>query len=300
MTTFMEQVADTGRWIGDMQPDLDGPSESFPGENASQRVAQSPRARRRTLLTSQVEEEILPRLVRIRRHPGGGDGGGSEVTTESDTAELVRLLLADTEDGAVGYIDALRLRGATPASLYLGLVTQAARSLGALWEEDRCDFAQVTIGMGRLQRILRGLSPHFQMAGVRRTHTESILLVPAPGEQHTLGLMILAEFFSREGWLVAGGPGTTSAEAASIVSGTWIDVAGFSIGSMSRLDGLAHCIRSVRRASHNPDLYVMVGGPLFLAQPDLVTRVGADAAATDAASAVRQAGGLLAVRAAAG
>jgi methanogenic corrinoid protein MtbC1 len=69
---------------------------------------------------------------------------------------------------------------------------------------------------------------------------------------------------------------------------------------MSRLDGLAHCIRSVRRASHNPDLYVMVGGPLFLAQPDLVTRVGADAAATDAASAVRQAGGLLAVRAAAG
>ena len=99
---------------------------------------------------------------------------------------------------------------------------------------------------------------------------------------------------------MAGGPGTTSAEAASIVSGTWIDVAGFSIGSMSRLDGLAHCIRSVRRASHNPDLYVMVGGPLFLAQPDLVTRVGADAAATDAASAVRQAGGLLAVRAAAG
>ena len=43
----------------------------------------------------------------------------------------------------------------------------------------------------------------------------------------------------------------------------------------------------------------MVGGPLFLQRPELVTRVGADATAADAPAAVRQASGLLAMRAAA-
>jgi methanogenic corrinoid protein MtbC1 len=128
-------------------------------------------------------------------------------------------------------------------------------------------------------------------------------LLPAPGEQHTLGLVVLAEFFRREGWQIAGGPvssqAATGADAAKAARDTWIDVVGFSIGSASRVDGLTASIRAVRKASRNRDVAVMIGGPLFLLQPDLVGRVGADMGAIDAQAAVRQARGLLAMREAA-
>ncbi len=269
-----------------------------------QRTMFTARSRRVALLSRVVEKEILPRLA-VSRASAGADTAAAHMTTESDTIELVRLLLGDEDDGAGTFIHLLELRGATPSSLYLGIVTDAARRLGQLWEDDRCDFARVTISLGRLQQVVRALSPRFQAAAVTpSTHPDTILLLPAPAEQHTLGLVILSEFFLREGWHVIGGPvsaGPVSGgcDAAATVGRTWVDVAGFSLGSASRVEGLTACISSVRKASKNRYLFVMVGGPLFLEHPELVARVGADTTARDATAAVRQARGLLTMRAAA-
>lgn len=299
MTIFMEHAADTERWVGHAQDGMDDPHSAISCDNSSAFKRDSPPAQRKALLASIVEAEILPRLARIRTRAGTSAAIRPAPTTVDDSAELVRLLLEHDSPDAIAFIDYLRRGGASPASLYLGVVTEAAKILGELWEEDRCDFTQVTISMGRLQQVMHALAPHFHADTIRRAQTETVLLAPAPGEQHTFGLVMLAEFFRREGWHVAGGPATSAKDVSGIVRGTWIDVVGFSIGSSARLEGLAQCIRTVRRASNNTDLFVMVGGPLFLAQPDLVTRVGADTAATDAASAVRQAQGLLATRMAA-
>jgi methanogenic corrinoid protein MtbC1 len=196
-------------------------------------------------------------------------------------------------------MEVLQVRGANPASLYLGIITDAARHLGAMWDDDRCDFATVTISMGRLQQVVRALSPTFQTAALSRPHSESILLLPAPGEQHSFGLVILSEFFLRAGWHVVGGPVSVGGGAADIVRATWVDVAGFSISGTGRIEGLAACIRDVRRASINTDIKIMVGGPLLAARPGLIKELGADASAPDAPGAVRQARGLLSLRAAA-
>ena len=227
------------------------------------------------------------------------DAGAPMRTTDEDTRHLVHLLLTEEASGAMAFISVLRQRGITPAAICLGVVTDAARRLGAMWDEDLCDFVQVSISMGRLQQVLRGLSPLFESGFSRRSQVESLLLAPAPGEQHTFGLMMLAEFFRLEGWQVAGGPLTSAADAIAIVRASWVDVAGFSVGSTGRLEALAHSITAVRRASRNPNLYVMVGGPLILSKPDLVLRLGADITASDAASAIRQARRLLAERMAA-
>jgi methanogenic corrinoid protein MtbC1 len=300
MTTFMEQVAEMERWVGPAQDEQNVRSAPAANENLSDISHDAPRLNRKALLTSIVEAEILPRLARIRARPAAQSVTPPLVTTADDSAELVRLLLEYHMADAITFVDSLRTRGATPASLYLGIVTDAARILGELWEDDRCDFTQVTIGLGHLQHVMHALSPHFQIDTVRRAQTETVLLAPAPGEQHTLGLVMLAEFFRREGWHVAGGPATSAGDVAGIVRGTWIDVVGFSVGSAARLEAVAQCIRGARLTSSNPNIFVMVGGPLFLAQPDLVTRVGADSTAPDAPSAVRQANGLIAIQTAAG
>lgn len=306
MTAFLDQTSDAEAWDTSTKRRLRSATtaggdktRSRQPNHSAQAVSGTERNHRASLLHRVVEAEILPRLALARSAQANKPVDTSPPTTTDDADRLVKLLLGSEADAAASFLDVFRGRGATTASLYLGIVTNAARLLGELWEDDRCDFTQVTISMGRLQQIVRSLSPAFQIAAVSHAHPETALLVPAPGDQHTLGLVILSEFFQREGWHVPGGPAPPSKDAADMARETWVDIAGFSIGSASRLDGLCSMIRTLRRVSRNRDISVMVGGPLLLRQPDLVSRVGADIGAVDAQSAVRQASGLLALRTAA-
>ena len=300
--TFVEQVVDTTSWPSSIRhsPTLrDGDAR---GPSAEQSTGFLARSGRVALLNRIVEAEILPRLALT--HVGhASDRAGTKasfLTTEDDTVKLVDLLVGADDGSSLAFVEFLERSGVSPLSLFLGIITQSARLLGQMWEEDRCSFAQVTISLGRLQQIVRTLSPNFQMAAVSKSaHSDTVLLVPAPGEQHTFGLIILAEFFQRDGWHVAGGPASTSFDAAQLVSKHWIDIVGFSAGSSKHIERLTACIQEVRKASRNQYLGVMVGGPLFLQRPDLVMRVGADTTAVDAPSALQQAKGLLAMRAAA-
>jgi methanogenic corrinoid protein MtbC1 len=297
--TFVEHVDNSSGWSGTSRQAAD--DSSAPATE----VRPLARERRSLLLSRVVETEILPRLARARcgsaaALEGNRDPVGDWGTTDDETAALVTLLMSPDSDGAQTFIERLEARGVTPASLYLGIITAAARRLGELWEDDRCDFSVVTIGLGRLQQVIRSLSPGFQTEAVGRSaHAETALLLPAPGEQHTLGLLVLSEFFRREGWRVIGGPVSKGFDAVGLVRDGTVDVVGFSVGSSKRLDELTACISAVRKASRNRDLGIMVGGPLFLQRPELVARVGADTTAPDAPSAVRQARGLLALRTAA-
>jgi methanogenic corrinoid protein MtbC1 len=308
MTAFIEQVGDGAGWASDVH--CAGAQHEAIFENRAQNPAPAPppaltpvpRHKRAALVNRLVEAEILPRLAGARRSgkAAAGKAAAPGVTTANDTAELVRLLMTHDAGDSVAFLEVLQRKGAAPASLYLGIITDAARCLGAMWDEDRCDFATVTISMGRLQQVVRALSPNFQTAALSRAHANSILLLPAPGEQHFFGLVILSEFFVREGWHVVGGPISLVNGPAEIVRTTWVDVAGFSIASTVRIEVLANCIRDVRRASVNTDIKVMVGGPLMLTRPELLKEFGADASASDAPGAVREARGLLSMRTAAG
>ncbi|HKM61988.1 MAG TPA: cobalamin B12-binding domain-containing protein [Acidisphaera sp.] len=296
MATFADQFAEDADWSA-------GPSAyaapsracTFPPPPIEIQPATYRRNRRAAVLTKLVETEILPRLrlVGVRTSTRDVRPVPASGLTAADTTEFVRLVLAEEAVAGMQYVETLRLRGATVRSLYLGLLTDAARLLGEFWQEDRCSFVDVTISMGRLQQIVRGLSPAFQTAALRRAHPETMLLLATPGEQHTLGLIILAEFFRSAGWHVAGGAVRSGEEAADIVHDSWFDVAGFSIGAENGLAQLTSCIRIVRRASRNRKIGILIGGPLFLSDRDLVSRVGADIGAADAPSALLRASGLL-------
>ena len=162
-----------------------------------------------------------------------------------------------------------------------------------MWKEDLCDFTQVTTGLWRLQQVLRELSSAFHDEVVGLDPNRYALLVPAPGEQHTFGLVMVAEFFRRAGWGVWSGTPESMADLLAMVRGEWFAVVGFSVATGSRLEALAAGIRRVRRASRNRNIGVMVGGPLFVEHPDLVAQVGADATASDGRQAVLNAAELL-------
>jgi methanogenic corrinoid protein MtbC1 len=161
--------------------------------------------------------------------------------------------------------------------------------LGEMWEEDTASFSEVTVGLSRLHRRVMELGPAFH--GGRGTFQpgKRALLVAAPGEQHTFGLFMVTEFFRREGWEVTGEPIRTVSDLADTVQDNWFELVGISAGSTQRLEDVRIAVSAVRKASRNHSVAVMVGGPLFLKNPDYATQIGADGFGVDAQEAVAKA-----------
>lgn len=248
-------------------------------------------------LAAAVEREIVPRLlVASRVGPFSPELLASAGHTLDATRieELLRLLRGPSEFAAEGYLRELLDRGVTLDAVCMDLLGPAARRLGTMWEEDECDFVEVTIAVGRMQRVLHSLGSLFAGTPVDSVSpTGRLYLTCIPGEQHTLGILVVAEFFLRDGWAVDLGHPLDAVDLRAAVRENWFDVVGFSVACDSNLARLRREVRSVRQASRNADVRVMVGGRPFVERPDLVRRTGADATAADAREAPGVAAALL-------
>lgn len=232
-------------------------------------------------LAKTIETEVIPRLVRQHRKAGAPVALSPGPV---DVQAMVQALVDDSDERVLALVAQVRQRGVDVGTVFLELLTPAARELGELWEQDRVDFATVTVSLGRLQRLLRQLSPDFGKEVDHPRHGRRVLLTQPDTEQHMFGLSMVAEFFRREGWDVLGGVAGVGIDATAWVRRDWFDAVGFSIGSEAGLPWLRDTIAEVRRLSRNRSLVVLVGGPIFSIHPEWAVDVGADAT-TDGRSA---------------
>jgi methanogenic corrinoid protein MtbC1 len=246
--------------------------------------------RRRDELAKTIEGEIIPRLMLAHRlAPADGlefgdvalDGGISSI------ADFARIAMSGDTATAARHIEGLARMGVRLDAIFLELLAPTARHLGRMWEEDLCDFTDVTVGLGCLQNLLRQFSPAFQNESETPATQLRTLLVPTPGEQHTFGIFMVEEFFRREGWHVVSDPALSEASLTRLVRNEWFDLVGFSLSCEDLLDRLASVIRSIRRASRNREVRILVGGAVFFERPDLVQAAGADGTAADGPQAVQ-------------
>lgn len=247
---------------------------------------------RLTRLVSTLHQEIIPRLVHA--HPPVASTARAPQAMDVDGFTA---LVLDRDDTAIDiYLALLRDRGSDLTHTLSDLLAPTARRIGQLWDDDRVHFVDVTIALGRLQQIMRRLSSAYGTDVDLPTSGRRVLLMPAPGEQHTFGIAMVAEFFTRAGWDVAGAAGPNIADVQRRVKYEWFDLVGISAGSEERVDAIQRCIALIRKQSPNRSIAVLVGGPLFLAHPDLVAQVGADGSADDGQQAPQLAEQLLARR----
>ncbi len=235
-----------------------------------------------------IEFEIIPRLMLAHGVPVNDDTAPEAAACDpgEEANRVADLLLRQDVDAARAHVQALRHAGMPIEQIYLQLLAPAARRLGALWEADLCDFTQVTVGLWRLQQIVHEHGTAFQREGAAAPNGRRALLMPAPGSQHTFGLLLVGEFFRRAGWEVSGDPTISLQLASRWIAEESFDLIGMSIGSESHAEAVASAILLLRRVSKNRDVVVTVGGPLVNLDPGIVQRVGADATAPDAAAAV--------------
>ncbi|QJR35618.1 cobalamin B12-binding domain-containing protein [Gemmatimonas groenlandica] len=205
--------------------------------------------------------------------------------SEHDVDTFVAAIRSPDSERAEQFIRAVLAEGASVEAVYLDLLAPSARRLGEMWESDECDFVEVTVSLGRMQRLLRDLSQVFLADASRTEPVGSVVLTCIPGEQHTLGIIMVGEFLLRDGWRVMVGAPWSESDLLTMVGTEWYDVIGFSVGSESRLPLLKRDIRRIKSASRNPHVQFLVGGQVFSDDPSLADEIGANAIAGDAREA---------------
>jgi methanogenic corrinoid protein MtbC1 len=175
-----------------------------------------------------IETDIVPRLLLARRGAGHPVLPKPDLITGDDVARFTDLVLADNAAGTASFLDMLRGRGILTDALFIDLLGPSALLLGTRWEDDTCSFGDVTLAMIRLQRVLRELTPAFHAEIAPRPEVRRALLVPAPGEQHGMGLRIVAEFLRRAGWQVVCGTPESRQALLDLVRQDWFAMVGLS------------------------------------------------------------------------
>jgi MerR family transcriptional regulator, light-induced transcriptional regulator len=240
-------------------------------------------------LQAVIEQQIIPRLLNVHQLFPAKIRELSEEESAGEQQEFLAFTqhcLSGDALAANQIVDALMARGLAHDRIFLELITPSARHLGVLWEQDLCDFAQVTCGLAMMHQMIYRLG-YESPAGPRDTgDSERVMLACAPGSQHFLGLTIVADFFRQAGAEVILEISSSESELLRAVANEWFDVVGISVALQAQLLILPELIRHLRSHSGNPNVRVVLGGPIFLMQACKPEDLGADAIFTDAREAV--------------
>lgn len=238
-------------------------------------------------LHATLSQRVIPSLLEQARRE-------APVPDDAMRDMLLRHVLRGDRDGAVALVTRGVQAGMRPDALADELLSPVAQSLGRGWEDDVCDFVAVTCGIDMLetlQREIRQLVPPRLVAA--KGERPSILLASAPGEQHVFALSLLKDRFERAGWEVARSVGSAAHALLAQVAARSYDVLGVSVATDRHISALPTLVKSARRLSKNPRLRLIVGGAAILRHPEAGTRIGADACALDAETALAEASRLL-------
>jgi len=248
-------------------------------------------------LTRTIQNKVIPSLVVAHARPAPvrpTTPAERDDTGSNDVAALADQMLTGNADDAAARIESLRAGGSSLEEIFIHLLAPAAGRLRHLWSSDLCGFAEATLALWRLQQLLRSYSVEFRAEAERQETGLRALLAPTPREKHELSyamfyLVMMSEFFRRDGWEAWIEPEPTSRDFAEVVRREWFDVVEFLVSGDKQLDALASRIRMIRRESPNRSIGVMVYGQVFIEHPELVLLVGADLTATDARQGALQA-----------
>jgi methanogenic corrinoid protein MtbC1 len=183
-------------------------------------------------------------------------------------------------------VDALTAQGLTQERIFLDLITPAARHLGKLWEDDLCSFTDVTCGLAIMHHVIYRLGYEFRDGPHTKGAQINVMICCAPGSMHLLGASIVGDLFRREGASVVLEISSTEQELVRSVSNEWFDVIGISVALESQLLQLKSLIQTLRDNSGNPNVKVLLGGPIFMLVDATADMFGAEMIATNAPEVV--------------
>ncbi len=151
--------------------------------------------------------------------------------------------------------------GVPPLSVVEDYCAEAARVLGEGWCDDTRSFAQVSIGVARLQSVIRDLFDAVPSKTI--PHVRDVAVLVRGDEQHTLGSIIVANRLRHEGHSVWLGVGRSDNEIITHLARRNFDMVLISVAHEHNFENLNSFIDQLRMAC-SPDTPIAVGGSALL------------------------------------
>ena len=235
-----------------------------------------------------LERDIIPRLMMAHLVDGTTRPieGHLEIDAD-DTRRFVDLSLRFEAPRLLEEVDRFLEQSVSVEEICVDLLAPAARQLGGMWEADECDFVDVTMGLWRLQEIMREISLRSPRSQAKTERARSALFCPIPGDVHSFGAQMIEEVFARAGWQTEVLLQPERRELLDYLARKPIDLLGLTVSRDCPGSALSSLVRAVRSVAVNPQLKVMVGGHAINENPDLVAEIGADGTGIDARDALR-------------
>jgi excisionase family DNA binding protein len=193
-------------------------------------------------------------------------------------ARLVARMLASDASGAWMVVERALAAGLSPRSAVLDLIAGALRDIGDGWERGELTVGQEHAATAVGSRLLGRLGPLITRRGPSRG---AIVLAGAPGEQHTLCMVILADLLRADGWRVVelGGDTPVADLIAAMTESDRLVAVGICVGSRQTRKAAAEAAAAVHAAAD--DVTVLIGGP-GVTDARTARRLGADGWGRDA------------------
>jgi MerR family transcriptional regulator, light-induced transcriptional regulator len=241
-----------------------------------------------------IESQIIPRLLMAHNTSESRATSRRLRTITAEEASRFALLPLRLEAASLlEEVDAFIAKGASVETICLDLLAPAARKLGEMWERDECDFLDVTMGLWRLQEVMREVAARSPAAFADIQVPYSALFSPMPGDHHNFGVMMIEEVFARAGWRSEALVKPERRELLDRLARQPFDLIGLTLARDCPSAALGNLIRAVRNVSANPRIIVLVGGRMINENPGIAIEVGADGTGADALTALELANTLV-------
>ena len=235
-----------------------------------------------------IEGEIIPRL--LMAHSTNSSASLTHKDREiapTDANRFASLPLRLEAANLLEEVDAFLEEGVSVEAIYLDLLAPAARRLGEMWSSDECDFIDVTMGLWRLQEVMREISARVPIPRLPAPDDASrALFASIPGDTHSFGAQMLDEIFARAGWYSVCLAKPERRELIDAISKQPFDVVGLTVSRDCPSSAISNLIKAMRSVSANPHMSILVGGHMINQNPAIVAEVGADGTGADARAAL--------------
>ena len=186
---------------------------------------------------------------------------------------IVSRLTAGDERGSLKVLEAALRSGHDIHDIYIDVLLPALVEIGDLWRRKKIDVYVEHRASVIVIRLISQISPRFLRRGLDRG---TIVVGTPEGEQHSVGISIIADLLRFEGWNVFNlGANLPAIEFAKVVKNTQDLVAVCVITTMSdSLRETSKSISAIRKVAHR-DIKCFVGGAAIKSN-EHAQKLGAD------------------------
>lgn len=216
-----------------------------------------------------LADEVVVRLAKRFKPEVGSLAPANVIATDV----FCNALISDDSDAAMAMIRQEKRDGLSLEAIYLGTLSDAARRLGEMWEDDNLSFLQMSVAAGRIFAIMRHMRSQI-VSPTRDATVRQALFATVPGELHTLGVTMAADMFRDRGWEIDLRTAYEHEELLASITDRPYRIIGLSAGHPSTMLALTRLVVALRIT--HPQAHIIVSGRIVAELPDINLLIRAD------------------------